>query len=352
MHYGIALAPAADAWKTVQRAEALGFSHAWLYDTQLLCADVFVAMACAAANTRRITIGPGVLVPSNRIAPVAANGLASLSKLAPGRIVLGIGTGFTARLTMGQGPMKLSALREYLRVVRDMLRGETVEWTDEHGTPRKIRFLNPEAGLIDIQSPIPVHLSAFAPKARAMAARECEGWMNFLAVLPVGLHELADVKAACEAVGRAPESLYKTGFTLGCVLRPGEDANGPRARAQAGPLAVVLFHGIMEGRIGADLLPPALQAAAAAYRKVYETYEPPDARYLHLHTGHLMWVRPEEERFLSGELIRMSTFTAERDELVDRVRMLRDAGYQQLAIQLVPGHEDAMEDWMEVLSRA
>ena len=84
MDFGIALAPAADSWKTVQRAEQLGFSHAWLYDTQLLCADVFVAMAVAAANTERITIGPGVLVPSNRIAPVAANALASLSKLAPG----------------------------------------------------------------------------------------------------------------------------------------------------------------------------------------------------------------------------------------------------------------------------
>jgi hypothetical protein len=47
----------------------------------------------------------------------------------------------------------------------------------------------------------------------------------------------------------------------------------------------------------------------------------------------------------------MSTFTAGRDELVDRVRMLRDAGYQPLAVQLVPGHEDAMADWMEVFSR-
>lgn len=351
MDFGIALAPAADSWKTVQRAEELGFSHAWLYDTQLLCADVFVAMALAAANTRRITIGPGVLVPSNRIAPVAANGLASLSKLAPGRIALGIGTGFTARLTMGQGPMKLSALREYLRVVRGMLRGETVEWTDEHATPHKVRFLNPEAGLIDIEPPIPVHLSAFAPRARAMAARECEGWMNFVTVVPMALHELEEMKAACAAVGRAPETLYKTGFTLGCVLRPGEDANCPRARAQAGPLAVVLFHGVIEGTIRGAILPAELQAAVAEYRTLYETYEPPDARYLRLHTGHLIFVRPEEERFLSDALIRMSTFTAGRDELVDRVRMLRDAGYQQLAVQLVPGHEDAMDDWMDVFSR-
>jgi 5,10-methylenetetrahydromethanopterin reductase len=350
MDFGIALAPGADAWKTVQRAEALGFTYAWLYDTQLLCADVFVAMALAAAHTSRIRIGPGVLVPTNRIAPVAANGLASLSRLAPGRIVLGIGTGFTARLTMGLPAMKLSALREYLRVVRGMLRGETVEWEHE-GRRRKIRFLNPEAGLVDIASPIPVHLSAFAPKARAMAARECEGWMNFVAVLPMALYELGEMAAACRAAGRAPESLYKTGFTLGCVLRPGEAADCPRARAQAGPLAAVLFHGLMEGTIKAYLLPADLQAAAAEYRKVYESYEPADARYLRLHAGHLMWVRPEEERFLGADLIRTTTFTATRDELAERVRALRDAGYQQLAVQLVPGHEQAMEDWAEVFAR-
>jgi 5,10-methylenetetrahydromethanopterin reductase len=122
----------------------------------------------------------------------------------------------------------------------------------------------------------------------------------------------------------------------------------PRARAQwplAGPV-----HGVTRTIKGA-VLPAELQAAAEEYRRLYETFEPADARYLRLHTGHLMFVRPEEERFLSAELIRMSTFTAERDELVERVRLLRDAGYQQLAVQLVPGHEDAMDDWMEVFSR-
>ena len=107
----------------------------------------------------------------------------------------------------------------------------------------------------------------------------------------------------------------------------------------------------MEGTIKSSLLPAELQAAASAYRRIYESYEPADARYLRLHTGHLMWVRPEEEPFLSGDLIRLSTFTGTRDELVDRVRTLRDAGYDQLAVQLVPGHEDAMNDWMEVFSR-
>src|SRR5262249_45023555 len=208
-----------------------------------------------------------------------------------------------------------------------------------------------DAGLIDIASPIPVHLSAFAPRARALAARACDGWMNFITGLPMALHEIAEMDTACRTARRAPDPLYKTPSTLGGVPRPGGAADSARARAQAGPLAVVLFHGIMEGAIRPSLLPPELQAAAEEYRRVYEGYEPSDARYLRLHTGHLMWVRPEEERFLSSDLIRLSTFTGPREELIDRVRTLRDAGYRQLAVQLVPGHEDAMDDWMEGFSR-
>ena len=47
MEFGIALASNVDAWKTVKRAEELGFSHAWFYDSQLLAPDIFVAMALA-----------------------------------------------------------------------------------------------------------------------------------------------------------------------------------------------------------------------------------------------------------------------------------------------------------------
>ena len=100
MNYGINLATAADSWKVVKRAEELGFTRAWFYDTQLLNAEIFVAMGAAAVMTSRIRLGTGVLIPSNRIAPVAASALMSLNALAPGRIDFGISTGFTARRTL------------------------------------------------------------------------------------------------------------------------------------------------------------------------------------------------------------------------------------------------------------
>jgi 5,10-methylenetetrahydromethanopterin reductase len=36
MKCGIAVASDVGAWKTVKRAEELGFTHAWFYDSQLL----------------------------------------------------------------------------------------------------------------------------------------------------------------------------------------------------------------------------------------------------------------------------------------------------------------------------
>jgi len=62
----------------------------------------------------------------------------------------------------------------------------------------------------------------------------------------------------------------------------------------------------------------------------------------------LLGVRPEEEKFLSAELIKATTFTATATELRDRIRAIRDGGYNQFVIQLVPGHEAALEDWAAV----
>ena len=54
MEFGIAVASPRDSWKVVKRAEQLGFSHAWFYDTQMLSPDIFATMTLAAVNTSKI----------------------------------------------------------------------------------------------------------------------------------------------------------------------------------------------------------------------------------------------------------------------------------------------------------
>ena len=148
MEFGIALATSANSWALVQRAEELGFTRAWFYDTQLLCTDVLVAMTAAALKTSRIKLCAGVLVPSNRLAPVAANAMASLNALAPGRIITGLGTGYTARRTMGLKAQKLGEIKEYIRVMRTLWDGEVVE-AEVEGSVNKMKFMQPQPGFIN-----------------------------------------------------------------------------------------------------------------------------------------------------------------------------------------------------------
>jgi 5,10-methylenetetrahydromethanopterin reductase len=354
MDYGIAGVIGAESWKTVQRAEQLGFSHAWFYDSPLYVADILVAMAAAAMQTSRIRLGMGVAVLSTRLAPTLADGLASLNKLAPGRIDCGIGTGNTARSLMGVGALKLAEVREYVRVVRGLLAGEVVKYEFE-GAQRKLTFMHPVPGLVNMRDPIQWHMSAMGPRSRRLAAELGMGWINFMTTgMPAALTDLADMLVKWKAAGREAPPCYTTVFTLGCVLTEKEPYDSPRAKAQAGPLAAMVLHNLIstETEKQIDLGTQAsaeLRALVAQYQQIYEAYEPRDARYMQLHRGHLMRVLPEEDHLISGDLIRQNTFTGTVADLRERIRTLRDAGYCQLTIQLVPGHEDALDDWARVI---
>jgi 5,10-methylenetetrahydromethanopterin reductase len=351
MDFGIALATASDSWKVVKRAEELGFSHAWFYDTQMLSADCFVAMGAAAVNTSRIRLGTGVLVPSNRIAPVAANALASLNSLAPGRIDFGVGTGFTARRAMGFGAMKVKAFETYIDQVYALLRGEIVAFEME-GECRKIRFLNPDLGLINTSDPIPLHLSAFGPRTREIAARRAAGWINFGADVEAAIRDVEAMVETWREAGRASMDLSATLFTLGCVLDEGEPADSERAVAQAGPLAAVGLHVAADAsfeEMRAGTLPQFSGADGLdGYAALAQAFEPADARYLHNHRGHLMFVKPEERPILTADLIRASSMTATEGDIREKIGTLRDAGYTQFTVQLIPGQEAALADWARI----
>ncbi len=324
MDFGVSFATAAEHWKTVKRAEALGFDYAWFSDTQLLNADVFVAMAAAAMETSRIRLGTAVAVPSNRIAPVTANALASLNKLAPGRIDFGISTGFTARRTMGRGAVPLAGMAQYIEVVKGLLDGDTVAWSDAEGTSR-IRFLNPEHGLVNIDDPVRFHVSALGPKGRRLTARIGAGWMSAVGNLDRAAADAADMRDAMREAGRDPAGLYATAITGGCVLAEGEAYDSPRAKALAGPAAAVVLHNLVEqeqfGSIRLDL-PGPLAPLLERYRALYRGYTPEDARYLTLHRGHLLFLRPDEAPLITADLIRNATVTGTKAQLRESIRAL------------------------------
>ncbi|TML12945.1 MAG: LLM class flavin-dependent oxidoreductase, partial [Actinobacteria bacterium] len=111
VQFGIFVATKIDDWQLIQYAEELGYDRAWIPDSQMIWSDCYATLALAAHNTKRIQLGTGVAIPGTRVAPVTAHSIASIARLAPGRVFLGIGTGHTAMRVMGMDPMKIREFR-------------------------------------------------------------------------------------------------------------------------------------------------------------------------------------------------------------------------------------------------
>ena len=130
------------------------------------------------------------------------------------------------------------------------------------------------------------------------------------------------------------------------------------SRRKSGPVAMMMLHNAMEDaelwqlawrvRILECNQPGVGPSLLREYRTVYESDAPADARHLSLHKGHLMFVRPEEDRFATADLIRAMTVSGTVSELRDRMRRLEEAGYDEVVVQITPGCETMIDDWARV----
>src|SRR5499425_1004897 len=165
-------APMPELLKLVQQVEAAGFDGAGILDSQLLCRETFVTMALAATHTSALTLFPAVTNPLTRHASVLAGAIQTVEELAPGRIKVVIGTGFTSAHTIGRRPATLAEMRASITALRTLLAGGSVDFGTTSG---RLAFA---AG-----RPIPVLMAASGPKAIELAGEVADGVM-----LSVGFH--------------------------------------------------------------------------------------------------------------------------------------------------------------------
>ena len=161
MEFCIGTCATIDQVNLVRQAEDMGVTHFGVGEGPLLFSDPYQQMALASQQTSTINLGTMVTNPLTRIAPVTANSIATLNKLAPGRTFLGIGTANNALRSMGNRPATVGELVHSVEVIRGLLRGERVthRW---HGQETEIEFLDPNGLWYDIND-VP---SGWRPGAR------------------------------------------------------------------------------------------------------------------------------------------------------------------------------------------
>ena len=336
MRFGI-VSPAIPALVAqCETAEALGFDQAWLFDSHMVYADVYVIMALCAERTQRMCFGTGIAVAPSRIAPITAHSIATLNQLYPGRVALGLGTGNTGRRTMGFPPMKAREFRDYVRTVKGLLRGETVEHR-EGDIARQIRLLHPDQGIVNLDGPIPVYVAAFGRQVMRIAGEFGDGFISF-----GGTPD--DIRAArlvlAEGARRAGRDLAAEGFRIidfqiVYVLSPGERADSIAARMAVGPaICALLRYFIHAGAVGGEV-PPALARGIERFRAWMQRHDiDPDRDYARFYEHYFLKLPDEHLDVLDEELIRTVAIVGEPEECLGRVRALREAGVTDFGLNL------------------
>ena len=160
--------PVAEVARQAQLAEALGYDTVWVTDSHLVCRELWVTLAACAVATTKIKLGPGVTVPHTRHWSVTASAIATLEELAPGRIVLGIGTGGSSAETMGmnvQRAARVATLETMVGSIRQLVAGGTAPL--EGGAQSRLAWLpGPRTIPIYVAGSGPTHARGRRPAGR------------------------------------------------------------------------------------------------------------------------------------------------------------------------------------------
>ncbi|HEV7758266.1 MAG TPA: LLM class flavin-dependent oxidoreductase [Acidimicrobiales bacterium] len=313
-----AFPPELDTPDHVVLAEQLGYRRAWLYDSPALYHDVWMTLARAAERTSRIGLGPAVLVPSLRHPMANAAAVATLEDLAPGRVAVAIGAGFTGRHVLGQRALRWADVRAYVIALRALLRGEETEWEG-----RPIRMIHPPGFGAARPIEVPILLGADGPKGTAVA------------------DELGDGTFAAAVPNTSGAGTWRALLQFGTVLDEGEDATSPRVIEAAGPAAAVAIHGLYEraGAAAIEGLP-----GGPEWRAQTEALDD-RTRHLAIHDRHLVGLSDRDRAALTAGLAGMIPavgLTGSPESIRERVDGLAALGVTELAYQ--PGTHDVPRD--------
>jgi 5,10-methylenetetrahydromethanopterin reductase len=285
----------------IRLAERLGFARAFVFDSPAIYADPWMTLARAAERTQRIALGVSVITPRLRHVLANATATATLAALAPGRVEVVVGSGFTSQALLGEKPVAWSRVEAYVAGLRSLLAGELVEW---RGAP--IGLLHPERIQVKPPGQVPIWVAANGPKGCSVGDRVADR------VLLASL--------------RARPQVKPWGVTFhGTVLDPGEDLASERVRQAAGPATAFQLHLGQFGRLAGTV------EAARFVERISCVDE--HRRHLVLHRGHLCQVQDSEWDLITPQAIRRATATGTPHEMRARLEDLAGQGCSAILYQ-------------------
>jgi 5,10-methylenetetrahydromethanopterin reductase len=234
-------------------AERFGYAMLGIADTPGNAMDPWVAATLAASLTTTPRLALCVTNLASRH-PAAAT--ASLELVAPGRAVLGLGTGHSGTRNLGVKGSSVAELAAGADYIRTLLSGRPATWRG--GT----------AELPWVARPSPIFLAASGPRAIAAAGRSADGVFVNYGLRPENLAQSrAAVGAAIAAAGRGSD-----GVEIWQMAALDCNRDAAAARGKIGAILAFMAAGyILRGDPAARGVPDELHAAVADLRRQYST---------------------------------------------------------------------------------
>ncbi|KRV48021.1 oxidoreductase [Wenjunlia vitaminophila] len=175
-------------------ADAAGLEELWLWEDCFLQSGIASA-AAALAWTERLRVGVGLLPVPLRNVALATMEAATLHRMFPDRVVLGVGHGVQRWMaqTGARVDSPVTLLREHLDAMRALLRGERVSTEGRYVTLDDVALDWPPP------TPLPVLAGALGPRSLRLTGEAADGTILDSSVPPAG------VRHACQLIeeGRA-----------------------------------------------------------------------------------------------------------------------------------------------------
>jgi 5,10-methylenetetrahydromethanopterin reductase len=303
---------------SVQKAEEVGYSHAWFVDSQLLWQDCFVYITHALADTKRIVIGTAVTNPYTRHVTTTASIFATLAGLHPGRLALGIGRGDSSVRTMGLNPVKTSVLEEAVVLLRELLAGRhvTINDADVH-----LRWL-------DRDPEITIMMPATGPKNLRVAGALADRVMLYVGVNGTSVRWAIDhVREGAEAAGRDPDTVK---LSLLTAMWVSDDQEAAWDQCRWAPSACANHIADTMRRNEAHGMPETMTRLPQS-RDHYDYYE-----------GHLSSAA-EHTAYLTGSLIDDFAIAGPAEKVRAKVQELFTLGIDEISCAYLNGNFEQMD---------
>ena len=321
MDFGVVLQTDPPARRVVgfaRKAEALGFTHAYTFDSHVLWQEPYVIHSAMLAATSTLTVGPMVTNPGTRDWTVTASVFATLNEMYGERTVCGIGRGDSAMRVIGYPSCNLATLEEAMDVIKGLAEGGEVDY---NGTRQTFPWCDGGS--------LPMWMAAYGPKALALCGRKADGFILQLADPQIAAWTIGAVRRAAEEAGRDPDSI-----TI-CVVAPayvGDDIAHQRDQVRWFGGMVGNHVADLVGRYGTDgtAVPQALTDYIEG-RKGYDYSE-------HGRAG------AEHTEFVPDEIIDRFCILGDEAAHIARLEELRDLGVDQFAIYLMHDQQDETLD--------